>query len=105
MGSKKKDIELEKFRKFVDSHVPGGASHFSDTDLRNLRNLVDTSQHPEVAQGLIRELDTLLESDDKALEKWMAVSAATGIKFDRPADARAWFRLFRAFLAGNLSGD
>ena len=48
-------LELRKFHQFVDSHVPGGTSHMSDSDMANLRDLVDTRRRPEVAQGLIRE--------------------------------------------------
>jgi len=102
----KPDRELRKFRKFVDGQVPGGISQMSDTDVANLRNLVDTRRKPEVAQGLIREMDALLELevDGKEFAQCMTDSAATGVKFDSPAEARAWLLQFRAFLAGNLEG-
>ena len=104
MRSKKSDRELRKFQQCVDTQLPGGASHMSDSDLANLRDLVDTGRSPEVALGLIREMDALLESDDKVLERYMIDSAPSGIAFDSPAEARSWFRQFRAFLAGNQHG-
>jgi hypothetical protein len=58
-------LELRKFRQFVDSQVPGGTTHMSDSDLANLRDLVDTRRKPEMSQGLIREIDVLLEGDDR----------------------------------------
>ncbi|MCX6929248.1 MAG: hypothetical protein NT154_39420 [Verrucomicrobia bacterium] len=105
MSSKDKAeaLELRKFRKFVDSHVPGGASHMSDSDLTNLRDMVDTRRRPEVAQGLIQQMDALLEADDQALDGYMAENAANGIKFNSRAEARSWLRQFRAFLASNLA--
>lgn len=104
MSSKKSNRELRKFRQFVDGHLPGGASHMSDPDLANLRDLVDTGRRPEVAQGLIQEMDTLLQSDDTLIEKWMAESAATGINFNSPAEARSYLREFRTILAGSQDG-
>jgi len=97
-------LELRKFHQFVDSHVPGGTSHMSDSDMANLRDLVDTRRRPEVAQGLIREIDALLEGDDRGLAQHMADNAANGIKFNSPAEARSWLRQFRAFLASNQAG-
>jgi hypothetical protein len=76
----------------------------ADLDLANLRDLMDTGRRPEVAMGLILEMDALLESDDRLLEQWMTDSAASGIKFDSPEEARSWLRQFRAFLAGNQDG-
>jgi hypothetical protein len=97
-------LELRKFQQFVDNHVPGGASHMSDSDLANLRDLVDTRRRPEVAQGLIREIDALLEGDDRGLDQHMADNAANGIIFNSPAEVRSWLRQFRAFLASNQAG-
>jgi hypothetical protein len=104
MRSKKSDRELRKFRKFLDAHLPGGASHISDSDLANLRDLTDPEGKPEVPMELIREMDALLESDYRRLEQWMADSAASGIKFASTAEARSWLLQFRAFLAGNHDG-
>ena len=104
MSSKKSDRELRKFRQFIDAQVPGGTSHMSDSDIANLRDLVDTRRRPEVALGLIREMDALLELDDRLLEQRMTDSVASGIKFDSPAEARSWLRQFRALLAGNQDG-
>ena len=104
MSSKKSDRELRKFRQCVDTQLPGGASHMSDSDLANLRDLVDTARSPEVALGLIREMDALLELDDRRLEQHMTDSAASGIEFDSRAEARSWLRQFRALLAGNQEG-
>ena len=103
MRSQKPQSDLEKFRQFVDAHVPGGTSEVSDADLANLRVLVDPSARPEVAVGLIQEMDTLLGSDDKRLEQWMAESMATGIRFDSIDKARSHLRQFRALLASNLA--
>ena len=89
MSSKESDRELRKFRQFVDAHVPGGTSHMSDSDIANLRDLVDTRRRPEVALGLIREMDALLELDDRRLEQHMTDSAASGIEFDPRAEARS----------------
>jgi hypothetical protein len=97
-------LESRKFRQFVDSHVPGGTSHMSDSDMASIRDLVDTRRRPEVAQGLIREIDALLEGDDRGLDQHMADNAANGIKFNSPAEARSWLRQFRAFLASNQAG-
>ena len=99
MSSKEPDRELREFRQFVDAYLPGGASHISDVDLEHLRDLVETHRHPDVARGLIREMDTLLGADDTVLKEWMASSAASGIAFDSPAQARAYLRRFRAILA------
>ena len=104
MSSKESDRELRKFRQFVDAHVPGGTSHMCDSDIANLRDLVDTRRRPEVALGLIREMDALLELDDRLLERRMTDSVPSGIKFDSPAEARSWLRQFRALLAGNQEG-
>jgi hypothetical protein len=100
MSSKSEpDRELGEFRRFVDTYLPGGASHISDLELEHLRDLVETDRHPEVVLGLIREMDTLLEADDTPLKAWMAGSAASGIVFDSPAQARAYLQRFRAILA------
>jgi len=99
MSSKKPERQLREFRRFVDAYLPGGASHISDDELAQLRDLVETDRHPEVALGLIREMDTLLGADDTVLSQWMASSAASGIAFDSPAQARAYLRRFRAILA------
>jgi hypothetical protein len=104
MSFKKSDRELRKFRRFVDTQVPGGTAHMSDSDIENLRDLVDTRRRPEVALGLIREMDALLELDDRLLERRITDSVAIGIKFDSPAEARSWLRQFRALLAGNQDG-
>jgi hypothetical protein len=103
MRSRKSKSESEKFRKIVDAHVPGGASHMSDTDLANLRDLVDPSERPEVALGLVREMDTLLQSDDKRMQEWIAESAAKGIPFGSIDEARSYLTQFRALLASNLA--
>ena len=97
-------LELRKFQQFVDSQVPGGTTHMSDSDLANLRDLVDTRRRPEVSQGLIREIDVLLEGDDRGLDQHMADNAANGIEFNSPAEARSWLLQFRAFLASNQAG-
>jgi hypothetical protein len=99
MSSKQPDRELREFRGFVDAYLPGGASHISDVELEHLRDLVETDRHPEVALGLFREMVALLGADDAHLREWMASSAATGIAFDSPAQARASLRRFRAILA------
>ena len=105
MTSRKSDPELREFRRFVDAHLPGGSSHMSDLDLSNLRDLVEPGRRPEVALGLIQEIDRLLESDDKVLDEWMTGSAATGIRFDSRAEARLYLRQFRALLAASQDGD
>ncbi len=102
MRSKKREAELEKFRQFVEAQFPGVSSHMSDTELAHLRDLVDPSARPEVALGLVRETDSLLESDDKRLEQWMTESAASGIKFGSLEEARAWLGQFRGFLTKSL---
>ena len=104
MSFKKSDRELREFRQFVDTQVPGGTAHMSDSDIANLQDLVDTRGRPEVALGLIREMDALLELDDRRLEQHMTDSAASGIEFDSRAEARSWLRQFRALLAGNQEG-
>jgi hypothetical protein len=87
----------------LNPHVPGATAEMSDTDVSHLRDLVDPSARPEVAGGLIREMDTLLALDDKQLEEWMAKSAATGIRFGSIHEARAYLTQFRALLKGNLA--
>ena len=104
MSSKNADEELRKFRQFVDSHVPGGTSHMSDSDIANLRDLVDTRRRPAVSQGLIREIDASLEGDDRGLDQHIADNAANGIKFSSREEVRSWFPQFRAFLVSNLAG-
>jgi hypothetical protein len=103
MPSKKPKSDLGRFREFVDAHVPGGTSHMSDADLAGLRDLVDPSSHPEVALRLVREMDALLESDDKRLEQWMVESARTSIEFGSIDEARSYLKQFRHILAENLA--
>jgi hypothetical protein len=102
---KKPKSDQQKFRQFVETHVPGGTADMSDADLTHLQDLIDPSARPEVAMGLIREMDALLGSDDnKRLEQWMAESAATGIRFSSIQEARAYLAQFRALLKRNLTG-
>ena len=104
MSSNNTDQELRKFRQFVEGHVPGGTSHMPDSDIANLRDLVDTRRRPEVAQGLIREIDALLKGDDRGLDHYLADNAANGIKCDSSAEARSYLQQFRDVLAGNPAG-
>src|SRR4051812_12103755 len=100
---KKVRSDDEKFRDFIATQVPGGTAEMSDTDITHLRDMVDPSARPEVALGLIREMDNLLGSDDKRLEHWMAESAATGIQFSSVQEARAYLTQFRALLKANIA--
>jgi hypothetical protein len=105
MKPMKSDPTLAEFRRFVDANFPGGCSHMSDSQLSSLRDLVEPGRSPKVVHGLIAEIDTLLRSDDQALEKWMSASAATGIKFDSGAEARSYLHQFRALLAAGQDMD
>jgi hypothetical protein len=97
--------DREKFRDFVETHAPGATAEMSDTELTHLQDMIDPSARPEVAMGLIREMDTLLGSDDNKLEQWMAESAATGIRFSSLEEARAHLTQFRALLKTSLAGS
>jgi hypothetical protein len=103
MRSKKPESDDEQFRQIVESQVPGATAGMSHTDLTHLRSLVDPSERPEVAMGLIREMNELLSSGEKRLEQWMAESVATGIPFGSIQEARAYLTAFRALLEKNLA--
>ena len=90
--------ELDEFRQLADSRVPGGVSHMSDAELKHLRDMVDPSANPDMALGLIREIDDLLQSGDDKIGEWMEENA----QFGSVDEARSYLRQFRELLAANV---
>ena len=75
----------------------------SDAEVESLRWLVDSATRREAAQGLIPQIEALLNRSDDEIQRFFA-ETLDGLTFDSPAKARSWLKMFQAFLTWNSSG-
>ena len=75
----------------------------SDSEIESLWWLVDSVRRREAAQGLISQIEALLNRSDDEIQKFFA-ETLDGLTFDSPAEARSWLQMFQAFLT-RISSD
>jgi uroporphyrinogen-III synthase len=74
----------------------------TDSEIESLRWLVDPATRREAAQGLIPQIEALLNRSDDEIQRFFA-ETFDGLTFDSPAEARSWLQMFQAFLTWNSS--
>ena len=100
--SRNSDSDRLRFRQFLDSEFPDVSLSMSDSEVESLQWLVDPITRREAAQGLIPQIEALLDRSDDEIQRFFA-ETLDGLTFDSPAEARSWLKMFQAFLTWDSS--
>ena len=100
--SRNSKSEKLRFRQFLDSEFPDVLSSLSDSEIESLRWLVDLATRREAAQGLIPQIEVLLNRSDDEIQRFFA-ETLDGLTFESPAEARSWLKMFQEILTRNSS--